>query len=251
MLTVKDIYDYINEIAPFCEQCEWDNSGILVGDGNAPVHKIGVVLDITPDAVRIAREKGVDLIISHHPVIFSPLTQIRSDTPSYLLAHYGINAICAHTSLDAAVGGVNDTLADTLGFTGVKTFVSQGEEKILRFCLLNEAITAPKLADIVKDKLGAPVILCQGENKIKKIAFCGGAGGDFVDFVIKNGCDAYITGELRHHEMLAAKQSSLTAIVAGHFATENPIVAVLSKKLAARFDVPVVIIEQSAPAIIY
>lgn len=248
MLRVKDIYDYIDEIAPFCGQCDWDNGGLLVGSKDSPVRKVGVVLDITPDAVTYAKENGIDLIVSHHPVIFSPLTHLCSNEPAYLLAQGGIAAVCAHTSLDAAKGGVNDVLASVLGFSGAMAVETDGEERVVRICTLEKAVTARELAQAVKSTLNTPVILCECANEIKKIALCGGAGGDFINFAVENACDAYITGEMRHHEMLAARQIGLTVVAAGHFETENPVVASLAQRIAERFDVPVEIIPQASPA---
>ena len=131
-LTVKVIFEYINSIAPFEMQCEWDNSGLVVGSFDAEVKKIGVVLDITSDAVKYAAENGIDLIISHHPVIFRPVRTFLADDIPFMLAKSGISAICAHTSLDIAKGGVNDALAKALGFENATPLADSGDEAMVR-----------------------------------------------------------------------------------------------------------------------
>ena len=98
--TVKDIFEFIDSLAPFSTQCDWDNSGMLVGDRNKMVRKIAVVLDITTEAIEKAAEMNADLIVSHHPVIFRPARSFTDKDLPYVLAKNGIAAICTHTPLD-------------------------------------------------------------------------------------------------------------------------------------------------------
>lgn len=248
--TVKDIYGYINSIAPFEKQCEWDNSGLVVGDSNTTVSKIGVVLDITSDAIKFAAENGIDLIISHHPVIFRAVKTFYADDPAYMLARNGISAICAHTSLDIAKGGVNDALAAALGFENACRLTEDGETAMIRV-VEADGISSQELATLVAEKLSTCASVADSGKKINKIALCGGAGGDFLGDVIDAGCDAYITGEAKHHEFLQALESGITLIAAGHFETENPVVAVLAEKIRNNFDCDVEIIPQKSPVKYY
>lgn len=244
--TVKDIFDFINTIAPFEKQCEWDNSGLIVGSFDSEIKKIGVVLDITPDAINYAAKKGIDLIVSHHPVIFRAVKTFFADSPAYMLAKNGICAICAHTSLDIAKGGVNDALADALGFENAVPLSDSGETEMIRIAEIDE-ISGDELAKLVAEKLSTGVQLADSKKAIKKIALCGGAGGDFIDAVISAGCDAYITGEAKHHEFLQALECGVSLLAAGHFETENPVVAVLAEKIRNSFDCDVEIIPQNSP----
>ncbi len=244
--TVKDIYDFIDSIAPFSAQCEWDNSGIIVGETFKTVNKIAVVLDITPEAVEKAAEMKADLIISHHPVIFRAVKSFTDNAPAFLLAKHGIAAICAHTSLDTAKGGVNDTLATVLGFENAVPMTDCGEASMVRVADISET-TGVELANLCAKKLSTGVRLADSGKAIRKVAFCGGAGADFMHAVCAAGCDAYITGDVSHHEFLEAKALGLTVIAAGHFETENPVVAVLAEKLKENFEAEVAIIEQSSP----
>lgn len=245
--TVKNIFDYINSIAPFEMQCEWDNSGLVVGDFSAEVKKIGVVLDITSDAVKYAAENGIDLIVSHHPVIFRAVKTFFADDPAFMLAKNGISAICAHTSLDIAKGGVNDALAAALGFENAYPLTESGETAMVRV-VETQATSADELAKLVAEKLSTGVTVADGGKEIRKIALCGGAGADFFEAA---GCDAYITGEVKHHEFLQAIESGITLIAAGHFETENPVVAVMAENLKNNFDCGVEIIPQKSPVKYY
>lgn len=248
--TVKNIYDFIDSIAPFEKQCEWDNSGLLIGEPCREISKIGVVLDITSDAVKYAAERGIELIISHHPVIFRPVKTFLEGDISYMLARNGISAICAHTSLDCANGGVNDALAEILGFKNPVPLTDSGETAMIRKVVIEET-EADALAMLIADRLSTGVQLADCGKTIDTVALCGGGGGDFIHAVAESGCDAYITGEAKHHEFLAAKELGVTLIAAGHFETENPVVAVLADKIRNNFDCEVEIIPQKSPVEYY
>lgn len=246
MLTVKDVYDYINSFAPFCMQAKWDNSGMLVGDFAQQVRKIAVSLDITADAVEFAADAGADLIVSHHPVIFAAKKSVYSSDPVYLLAKNSMSAVCAHTSLDIANGGVNDALCEKLMLKGVP-LAAEGEEAMVRVAELDEALSAGDFAAFVSEKLSAAVQVSDSGRMIKKIALCAGAGADFMQAAADCGCDAYVTGEAKHHEYLQAKQAGITLITAGHYETENPVVDVIVRKLEEKFGIEVVAVPTDAP----
>lgn len=248
--TVKKIYDFIDSVAPFEKQCEWDNSGFLVGSPDLEVSKVGVVLDITTDAVKYAAANGIELIISHHPVIFKPVTTFTDKDISYMLARNGISAICAHTSLDCANGGVNDVLSETLGFRNPVPLTDEGEASMVRKVVIEET-EANELAILIADRLSTGVQVADCGNRIDTVALCGGGGGCFLEEVAKSGCDAYITGEAKHHEFLAAHELGITLFAAGHFETENPVVAALAEKIADAFDCEVEIIPQKSPVEYY
>lgn len=245
--TVNEVFEYINSIAPFEKQCEWDNSGLIIGDKSSKIAKIGVVLDITAEAVNYAAEKGIELIVSHHPVIFRGIKTVFSSDPTYLLIKNGISAICTHTSLDIAKGGVNDALAEALGFKNAYPLSENGETEMVRVAEIS-AISGAELAKLCSEKLSTCAAMADSGKIIKKVALCGGAGADFIHDAANSGCDAYITGEAKHHEFLDAKAMGITLISAGHFETENPVVAVLAKKLKDNFDCEVEIIPQESPA---
>ena len=104
MVTVSDVFDFINQIAPFETQESWDNSGLLIGSRTSVVRKIAVCLDVTNDTVSKAHDFGADLLVSHHPVIWDPLKSVLSDSPVFRAIQNGMSIVSAHTNWDFADG---------------------------------------------------------------------------------------------------------------------------------------------------
>lgn len=240
MAKVKDFYGYLNSIAPFETQEDWDNSGMLVGDMNAEVKKAAVVLDITHEEIKKAKAIGADLIISHHPVIFNPIKSVTKGSVPYELVASSINALCCHTPLDIADGGTNDSLAELLGIN-----VTRADDSILRLGTV-EPTTAQKLAGKIANTLNTKVRYADAGRKIEKIAICTGAGCSLIEAA--GEIDAFITGDASHHNFLDCIQAGITLIAAGHYETEIIVVPVLVKKLQAQFpDIEIIDIKQENP----
>ncbi len=247
MPKVKDIYDYIDSLAPFANQCEWDNSGIATGNPEGEVTKIVFALDITNDVVDYAREVGAELAVSHHPVIFRARKSVLSNDPVYALVNAGISAICAHTSLDIADGGINDALTEKLGFGKCAPLTSSGEASMVRVYEFGEERSPEDVAAFVAEKLGAAVRYSDCGKPVRKVALCGGAGCDFLPDVISAGCDMLITGDASHHDFLDAANDGVCVIAAGHYETENPVMEVLAAKIKEKFNVETYIAPSSSP----
>ena len=240
MVSVKDFFDYLNILAPVETQEEWDNSGMLVGDMNAEVKKAIVVLDIDSRAVEEAKKLGANLIISHHPVIFTAMKRFVKGSVPFELASDSINAICMHTPLDIADGGTNDTLACLLGFNTYK-----GENPILRFADIEET-SAESLASHIADKLGTKVRFADAGKPVRKIAICTGGGASLM--CEAGRIDAFITGDAKHNDFLDAISEGITLIAAGHYETEFPIVPVIANRLQEQFkDIEIIDIKQENP----
>lgn len=240
MAKVKDFYGYLNSIAPFETQEDWDNSGMLVGDMNAEVKKAAVVLDITHEEIKKAKAIGADLIISHHPVIFNPIKSVTKGSVPYELVASSINALCCHTPLDIADGGTNDSLAELLGIN-----VTRADDPILRLGTV-EPTTAQELAGKIANTLNTKVRYADAGRKIEKIAICTGAGCSLIEAA--GEIDAFITGDASHHNFLDCVQAGITLIAAGHYETEIVVVPVLVKKLQAQFpDIEIIDIKQENP----
>lgn len=229
--TVNDIYNVIDEIAPFSSQMSFDNSGFLVGNIRSEVETALIVLDISRAAVDEAERIGAQLIISHHPVIFNPAKKVVAGTALYELIKSGISAVCAHTNLDLCpLIGVNRALSDSLELVN---FTRADDSECMFTAELKKPVTAEQLAQLIKKKLNAPYLTytkTKNEKLIKKIGFCSGSGGEFV-FDAVESCDAYLTGEARHHELLFAVENDFPLFVAGHYATEKVFAAPLKKYL--------------------
>ena len=222
-MRAREIYDIINEKVPFSKQCDWDNSGILVACENKEVKKILTCTDITSEVSKYAVENDVDLVISHHPVIFKGLKTLDNKNPAVRLSNYGISAICCHTNVDRAEYGLNEYLCDMLGFDKVDGEVLgyDGGDSFGIICKADEVYTAEELAEKVKNTLGCDALrFCNTGNSIKKIGICTGSGGDFVEEAFDK-CDALITGDVKHNHFIDAYNYGFTLIDAGHYHTEK------------------------------
>ncbi len=223
-MTIREITDVLETIAPKALAEEWDNVGLLFGDFEKEVESVVVTLDITSEAIAYAKEKGADLIVAHHPLIFSPVKRVLAPSALYALATSGIAAFAAHTNLDAANGGVNDALAAAIGLCDV-TAAFGG---IGRVGTLPQPMTPAAFATYVGEVLHTAVQLRDGGKDISTVALVGGAGGDYA---AECEADAYLTGEMKHHEWLDLPLP-LTVVSAGHYATENVIVDPLCERLS-------------------
>lgn len=222
MARICDIYDIINTAAPFESQLAFDNSGLLVGDRAAEVTRALICLDVTREVIAEAAGMNASLIISHHPVIFDPIRSMGSNDPAYLLARNGIAALCCHTNLDISpVCGVNAALANRLGLRNIRPEEAFGEDCVLYSGELSEPVEPEEFALLVKERLHAGAVkLIPGEGTVKRVFLCSGAGGEFARYAAMRGGDAYLTGEMKHHEALEARKTGLTCVVAGHYETE-------------------------------
>lgn len=222
MAQVIDIYKALDELAPFSAQESWDNSGILVGCKSSEVRKIMLTLDITCETAREAHEIGADLVISHHPVIFSPLKKLDSTSPAVILSRYNINAICMHTNFDIASGGMNDILCRKLGLVPNKGEVLIESENLGRVCSLSSPSDIPSVAKSVKKALECRVVRYNDTGKkVSRIGICSGSGASYYLDALEKNCDLLITGDIKHHEFIEAQNAGLALIDAGHFYTEN------------------------------
>lgn len=238
MATVGEFYDRIDAFAPFCTAMDFDNPGLLVGGRDVEVQTVLFALDITPDVVREAAEMGAQLIVSHHPVIFFPLKHIAPNTTPYLLAQYGIAAICAHTNLDMAQGGVNTCLAERLQLKNVR-MLKEYEHSGLPEGLMgetNKPYTPAEFAAFVKEALGCDGLkYADGGRTITTVGLCGGAGADLVLDAIAQGAQAMVTADTKHNHLLDAEDMGVTLVDAGHFFTEDVVILPLMERLQACF----------------
>ena len=244
MATVREIYQYLDSLAPFSLQMDFDNAGFLVGRGDRTVDKILVSLDITEEVVSEAVELGCQLIVSHHPVIFFPAKSVTDTTPDgrilLSLVEHNIAAICAHTNLDVVSGGVNDALAQRLGLTNIEQLKQDGVDASGRPYGIGRVgntagvpMYAPAFAAFVKETLGANgVRFVDARRPVRRVAVGGGACSDMMKDAIALGCDTFVTADVKYNGFLDAKALGLNLIDAGHYPTEQVVVPVLAKWLA-------------------
>lgn len=238
MITVKDIERMLFDWAPADLAAGWDNVGLLVGDGEREVHRILTSLDITESVVDEAIHKGADVIVSHHPVMncaWHPVQSLRMDDRQgrilTKLVTNRISAICMHTNLDAAEGGVNDILAQKLGLSDTEYL---NDEKIGRVGTLNCELPLVEFTRFVVKSLGCNGLRYTSCGKpVHRVAVGGGACGEYIAQAVALGCDTFVTSDLRYHDFLDTKELNL--IDAGHFPTEQVIVPELCRQLQAAF----------------
>lgn len=237
MITVRDVYNYIDTFAPFSSQCEWDNSGLNVGDMSAQVKKIALCLDATAHTVNMAVNEGADLLVTHHPLIFSPTKSVCSDSAVYTAVKSGLNIICVHTPWDKACGGVNDVLADALKLQDSEVLHDSEGEDMLRVGNLSCPVSEKEFAVFVKDKVNAGVVRFNARNvPVRRVAVGGGSCSEFMSEAKKAGADALVTADVKHHSFLDANDEEITLFDAGHFNTENLSVSALAKLLGKKFS---------------
>lgn len=228
-VTVQQILGLLQTLAPSELACSWDNVGLLV-DAGVPVSRVLTTLDITAAVVQEAVENDCQLIVSHHPVIFDPLKHISAGDVPALLIKNNISAICMHTNLDAAPGGVNDVLADLLRIENRHDFA----DNCGRIGTLNVPTTAQQLAETCSRMLHTHCKFVEADHPVEKLAEVSGAGGSYLQQAIDEGADCLVTGEAAHHIAILAKQKGVGLVVAGHWGTEHPVVFALADALTER-----------------
>lgn len=218
----KQIVQIIENFAPPYLAEKWDCSGWAVETLNNDIQKVMICLTVTPDVVKQAGQNGCDMIISHHPLFVVPLE------------FKGIDIYCAHTNLDRANGGTTDELINVLGLDNA--VIASGSEAIQPFvryvdystCMQEFTERLCKISDNVR------VVNNKNVKDIKKIAFCGGSGSEFIYEAFENGADAFVTGDVKFH---TAVESPIVLFDIGHFESERPVLKVFERLLQDKIEI--------------
>ena len=231
-MQLKEFVALMERIAPPELACEYDNPGLLIGPARGEIRSVLVALDCTPAVAREAAELGADLVLTHHPLFFQAVKRILPDDPqtasAYALIRSGVGLYAAHTNLDAAPGGVNDALAGLLGLNGVTPFGAG----IGRVGDLPEPVRLDAFVRRVDALLGTNARFGGApERVVKRVAVGGGACGDMAADAKLSGADAFLVGEMKHHECIDAETLGLAAVVAGHYETERVVLKPLIERL--------------------
>ncbi len=206
---------------------EWDNVGLLVGRGDKEVKKVLLTLDVTPFVVKEAIDARVDMIVSHHPMMFSGVKSVTDDTVEgkMLLDLIGadISVYAAHTNLDSAKGGLNDYLAKLFELKNVEVVLEGSMEGsgLGRIGDLPSQMTAREFAELTKEKLNTPVRVSGDLDKIiSRVAVGSGASDDIATAAVEMGADLILTGDLKYHRTQDIIGLDVVMIDAGHYPTE-------------------------------
>ncbi|EFM65360.1 dinuclear metal center protein, YbgI family [Peptostreptococcus stomatis DSM 17678] len=235
-MKLRELLDRIRLKYPEELQYSWDNSSLNLGDLDQDINKIMLTLEITNRTIDEAIEKGVDLVISHHPFLMSKVNQIRTDTIKggliYKMIRNNISAYCMHTSYDMAEDGLNDYFFDLLGIkdrqvldveSSLDSYNDGKEYGLGRLADLEKPIEIGDLISSLKDKLNIDHARYVGPKDllINKIAVVTGNGSEFFQLAKSKGCDILITGDLKYHQAMDALDIDMALLDFGHYGTEH------------------------------
>jgi dinuclear metal center YbgI/SA1388 family protein len=242
--TVDSICQRLGEWAPLGLAESWDNVGLLVGDTRREVSRIMTCLTLSEDVADEAIEEQVELIITHHPLPFRPLSRITTETPEgrvlWKLIGNQIAIYSAHTAFDSALAGVNQQWAERLKLDAIVPLVACEAEPTTgtgRAGLVVNGTTLAKFAEQVCDVIDFPRVRVVGEDsqQVTKVAIACGSGGSLLDAALDAGCDAMVTGEATFHTLLAARAQAVAIVLTGHYASERFAIESLAERLANEF----------------
>jgi dinuclear metal center YbgI/SA1388 family protein len=233
-ITVQKIADFLEEKIPSSLAMSFDNVGLLCGYPEQEVTRVLVALDATREVIQEAVAVGAQLIITHHPIIFSPVKRILSNEPGGRrimdIIENRLSVISLHTNLDTIDGGVNTVLAEKLG---LKDLVPMD---IGRMGTLSHPMTLDGFLALAKTQLGVSGLRYQkGSGTVYRVAVCGGSGGDLLYEAAASGCDTLVTGEVRHHQWLDGKDLGINILEADHYCTETVVLPVLKELVEKTF----------------
>jgi dinuclear metal center YbgI/SA1388 family protein len=225
-MLLKDILGVLDGMAPFGTAEPWDNTGLMVGDPLMEVGSILVALDPVTETIEAAVSGGADLIVTHHPLIFSPLKRIDLQESVCrrvgVLIRSSIALVSMHTNLDAAQGGVADELSQRLSLQDVQSFGGLRAGTVGR---------ARGLVEWVRELPFDRARVVDAGRPVQRVCACPGSGMDYLGQAAALGCDTLVTGDVRYHAALDAREQGVNVVDLGHFATEEIIVSPLAERI--------------------
>ncbi|MDA7952116.1 MAG: Nif3-like dinuclear metal center hexameric protein [Pirellulaceae bacterium] len=257
MEKLEDLLVWFREWAPLHLAEDWDNVGLLIGDPGRSIEKVTTCLTVTPEVVQEAIDHKTDLLLTHHPLPFSPLKKITAETVVgkmvCQLIENKVAVYSAHTAFDSASSGLNDQLARRLGLKEIVPLIPveteatrrNGEIKetgsssagVGRLGVLTQSVTAQEFIDRVKEALSLSTMKFSGglEQKIHRVGVGCGSAGTFLKEAIRNECDLFVTGEASFHTLLEGKAAGLSLLLTGHYSSERFAMESLATELQKKF----------------
>ena len=249
-MKVKDIVAVIEEFAPLAIQEGWDNSGLCVGSPENEVSSVLLALDCTETLVDEAIECGADMIVTHHPLIFSGLKKISPEdqvgAAVIKAIRHGIAIYAAHTSADKVIAGVSGAMAAKLNLTDVQILDEDGEGTGLGVVgNLPQPLTAEQMIALIKEKFGLKMLKSSkpSEGTISRVAMCGGSGSSLIGAAKRSGAHIYISGDISYHNFFTPEGFMIADI--GHYESEIEIVNILFSLIKKNFPTFAVRITQN------
>ena len=239
-MKVREIASAIESFAPLSIQESWDNSGLVIGSQEQEVHGVLLGFDCTPELVDEAAECGADMIVTHHPLIFSGIKKISPDEPVGLAVMKaiaaGVAVYAAHTTADKVPGGVSGAMARRLGLRDVHILDEEpGGFGLGAVGELQTSMGGKEFIEYVKSRFDLKVVRCSHvpEIPVSRVAMCGGSGGSLMESARKAGAQAYLCGDISYHHFFTTKDFMVMDI--GHFEGEVEIVEILFSLLRKNF----------------
>ena len=249
-MKVRDVIAVIEEFAPLSIQEGWDNSGLCVGSPEAEVSSVLFALDCTESLVDEAVECGADMIITHHPLIFSGLKKISPEdqvgAAVIKAIKNGISIYAAHTNADKVIAGVSGAMAAKLGLVDVQILDEDGEGTGLGVVgNLSQPLAVESVMSLVKDRFALKVLKSSKplDGMITRVAMCGGSGGSLIGAARKSGAQLYISSDISYHNFFTPEGFMIMDI--GHYESEIEIVNILFSLIKKNFPTFAVRITQN------
>lgn len=244
MVQVEDVCAFLEQFAPGKLAESWDNVGLLLGRSDASVRRIMTCLTLTQAVAAEAVKRDVQLIVTHHPILFRGTKRLTDQTAEgrivLTLVESGVAVFSPHTCYDSAGQGINQQLAEQLGLQRIDPIRANSELPGLgagRWGVLETAEPATEFLGKVMEVTGATFLqtTLAGPDKIQRVAVACGAASEFLDEAVRCGCDTFVTGEARFHSILEAQSAGVNLILTGHYPSERPAVEELARILGAQF----------------
>jgi len=243
-LTVANILQVLERIAPSELAEQWDNIGLQLGKRDRQVKTIWVALDPLPEVISAACKASVDILVTHHPLIFQPIKSLDFDTPLgrmfEMATQHKLSIVSAHTNLDRTSGGLNDVLSAKIGLKNLGlledsriSFDTHTHQGLGRIGEIEKWTNLVKFARTIKRKLNLKSVRVVGDPELAvyKVAVCTGSGSSLLDAFFSTNAQVFITGDLRYHEARQAEAMNRGLIDIGHFASEDIIKEVLAERI--------------------
>lgn len=248
-MNCKDICEIIETKFPLEYAESYDNVGLLIGDENKDIKKVLISLEVTEKVINEAIDKDVDMIISHHPLIFKPLKKITKS--AYIenlvikLIENKITIYALHTNFDSAKEGMNHILSKKIGLSNVEELEYNLGSSIGKIGYLEKEMSFNNFYDYIKLKFNLERIIVAGnEDKIiRKVAVVGGSGSDYLETALKKKCDCLITGDIKHHMALDYSNMGINIIDITHFDSEVIFKKEFKNYLENKVDINIILSE--------
>jgi dinuclear metal center YbgI/SA1388 family protein len=244
-MKIRDVVAAIEEFAPLSLQASYDNSGLIVGRLDEEVHKALLAVDVTEEVMDEAEREGCDIIITHHPIIFSPLKRLNSAT--YVercverAIRRGIALYASHTNLDSAQQGMSWRVGEMIGLEGMRVLEPQANNPNVGFGVVGELAKSEdvvafmrrvgKLFDVTAVRHSD---IPESSSEIRRVAICTGSGHSLIGDALRVGADVYITGDLKYNDFMRHENSIILADM-GHFESEYCAIQLLFDILSKNF----------------